>query len=86
MAVGRHSDFASDLRLSLQVQPDCESEDNEEAECAPVSVSWEGSAEMQSGDILLVRIDDSRLVDPAAPRRAAPSVDRYCMRHEKYNE
>lgn len=70
--------------LTVQVQPDCESEDNEEAECAPVSVSWEGSAEMQSGDILLVRIDDSRLVDPAAPRRAAPSVDRYCMRHEKY--
>jgi hypothetical protein len=70
--------------LTTQVQPDCESEDNnEEAECAPVSVSWEGSAEMQSGDILLVRIDDSRLVDPAAPRRAAPSVDRYCMRREK---
>ncbi|KAJ9578803.1 hypothetical protein L9F63_005011, partial [Diploptera punctata] len=44
---------------SCVVQPDCESEDNEDAECAPVSVSWEGSAEMQSGDILLVRIDDT---------------------------
>jgi len=42
MAVGRHSDFTSDLRLTVQLQPDCESEDNEEAECAPVSVSWEG--------------------------------------------
>jgi hypothetical protein len=61
----------------IQVQPDYESEDNDEAECAPVSVSWEGSAEMQSGDILLVRIDDSRLVGPAAPRRGAPTVDRY---------
>jgi hypothetical protein len=61
----------------MQVQPDCESEDNGEGECAPVSVSWEGSAEMQSGDILLVRIDDSRLVGQTAPRREAPTVDRY---------
>lgn len=63
--------------VMMQVQPDCEVEDNDEAESAPASVSWEGSAEMQSGDILLVRIDDSRLVGQAAPRRAAPTVDRY---------
>lgn len=61
---------------NVQVQPDCEGEDNEEAECAPVSVSWEGSAEMQSGDILLVRIDDTRLVDSTAPRRPMSVVDR----------
>lgn len=60
----------------VQVQPDCEGDDNEEVECAPVSVSWEGSAEMQSGDILLVRIDDTRLADSAAPRRPASIVDR----------
>jgi hypothetical protein len=65
--------------MMMQVQPDCEGDDNDEAESAPVSVSWEGSAEMQSGDILLVRIDDSRLVGPAAPRREAPTVDRYWM-------
>jgi hypothetical protein len=63
----------------MQVQPDCDSEDNGDGECAPVSVSWEGSAEMQSGDILLVRIDDSRLVGSSAPRREAPTVDRYRM-------
>lgn len=71
--------------LTVQVQPDGESEDNEEAECAPASVSWEGSVEMQSGDILLVRIDESRLVDPAAPRRAATSVDRYNKQNEMGN-
>ncbi|XP_021942797.1 delta and Notch-like epidermal growth factor-related receptor isoform X2 [Zootermopsis nevadensis] len=65
-----------ELMLPITVQPDCEGEDNEEAECAPVSVSWEGSAEMQSGDILLVRIDDTRLVDSTAPRRPMSVVDR----------
>ncbi|XP_069704556.1 delta and Notch-like epidermal growth factor-related receptor isoform X2 [Periplaneta americana] len=69
-----------ELMLPITVQPDCESEDNEDAECAPVSVSWEGSAEMQSGDILLVRIDDSRLVessrDAAAPQRSTHNIDR----------
>ncbi|PNF26173.1 hypothetical protein B7P43_G04444 [Cryptotermes secundus] len=68
------------------VQPDCEGEDNDEAESAPASVSWEGSAEMQSGDILLVRIDDSRLVGQAAPQRGAPTVDRIQMRERLINQ
>ncbi|XP_067010904.2 delta and Notch-like epidermal growth factor-related receptor [Anabrus simplex] len=53
-----------ELMLPIIVPPDCESDDAED-ECAPVSVSWEGSSEMQSGDILLVRIDDERLVKSA---------------------
>lgn len=32
-------------------------------ECPPVIVSWEGFADIQSGDILIVRIADSLLVD-----------------------
>lgn len=32
-----------------------------EEECPPVIVSWEGSADIQIGDILIVRISDSLL-------------------------
>lgn len=31
--------------------------------CPPVIVSWEGSADIQGGDILIVRIADSLLLD-----------------------
>lgn len=34
-----------------------------EEECPPVIVSWEGSADIQSGDILIVRIADSLLLE-----------------------
>ncbi|XP_072943623.1 uncharacterized protein wry isoform X2 [Epargyreus clarus] len=34
-----------------------------EEECPPVIVSWEGSADIQNGDILIVRIGDSSLLD-----------------------
>ncbi|XP_046991885.1 delta and Notch-like epidermal growth factor-related receptor [Schistocerca americana] len=52
-----------ELLLPIIVTPDCEGEEAEEGgDCAPVSVSWEGGAELQSGDVLLVRIDDTRLV------------------------
>lgn len=34
-----------------------------EEECPPVIVSWEGSADIQIGDILIVRISDSLLLD-----------------------
>ena len=34
-----------------------------EEECPPVIVSWEGAADIQSGDILIVRIADSLLLD-----------------------
>lgn len=37
-----------------------------EEECPPVIVSWEGFADIQSGDILIVRIADSLLVDTVA--------------------
>lgn len=35
-------------------------------ECPPVIVSWEGSVDIQSGDILIVRIADSLLLDTFA--------------------
>lgn len=34
-----------------------------EEECPPDIVSWEGSADIQSGDILIVRIADSLLLE-----------------------
>lgn len=34
-----------------------------EEECPPVIVSWEGSVDIQSGDILIVRIMDSILLE-----------------------
>lgn len=34
-----------------------------EDDCPPVIVSWEGIADIQSGDILIVRIADSLLLD-----------------------
>lgn len=42
-----------------QVPTDCESED---MDCPTgMSLSWEGTAEIQTGDVLLVRIDDRTL-------------------------
>ncbi|GLG96431.1 Protein of unknown function [Gryllus bimaculatus] len=37
--------------------------------CPPLSVSWEGAAELQAGDVLIVRIDDARLRAAAGPRQ-----------------
>lgn len=34
-----------------------------EEECPPVIVSWEAAADIQSGDILIVRIVDSLLLE-----------------------
>lgn len=36
-----------------------------EENCPPVVVSWEGTADIQSGDILIVRIADPLLLDSA---------------------
>lgn len=33
----------------------------------PTIFSWEGTAEIQSGDVLLVEIDDSKLISAANP-------------------
>ncbi|XP_049771165.1 delta and Notch-like epidermal growth factor-related receptor, partial [Schistocerca cancellata] len=71
-----------ELLLPIIVTPDCEGEEVEEGgDCAPVSVSWEGGAELQSGDVLLVRIDDTRLVagrqDSARTRPGHLPGDRY---------
>lgn len=63
-------------------------------ECPPVIVSWEGSADIQSGDILIVRIADSLLLDmrvPLEPKNVTPDtntthakgdrwVNNYCTR------
>lgn len=40
-------------------------------ECPPVVVSWEGSADIQSGDILIVRIADSLLLETFEPRNSS---------------
>lgn len=32
-------------------------------ECPPVVVAWEGAADIQSGDMLIVRIAESSLLD-----------------------
>lgn len=32
------------------------------ADCMPMVISWEGATEIQSGDVLIVEIDDSLLV------------------------
>lgn len=36
-------------------------------DCPPIIVSWEGTADIQSGDILIVRIADSALLDSSKP-------------------
>lgn len=32
------------------------------ADCMPMIISWEGTAEIQSGDVLIVEIDDNLLI------------------------
>lgn len=46
-----------------------------EEECPPVIVSWEGFADIQSGDILIVRIADSLLVDTIAQSDVMKALD-----------
>lgn len=46
-----------------------------EEECPPVIVSWEGFADIQSGDILIVRIADSLLVDTIAQPDVKKALD-----------
>lgn len=46
-----------------------------EEECPPVIVSWEGFADIQSGDILIVRIADSLLVDTIAQPDVIKTLD-----------
>lgn len=46
-----------------------------EEECPPVIVSWEGFADIQSGDILIVRIADSLLVDNIAQPDVIKALD-----------
>ncbi|KAJ2947868.1 hypothetical protein O0L34_g9658 [Tuta absoluta] len=44
-------------------------------ECPPVIVSWEGLADIQSGDILIVRIADSLLLDVLAQHNTTAPLD-----------
>lgn len=33
-----------------------------DGDCMPMTISWDGAAEIQSGDILIVEIDDTLLL------------------------
>lgn len=44
--------------IYLQKLEDCSSG----IDCSPTTISWEGTADIQSGDVLLVEIDDSQLI------------------------
>lgn len=50
--------------LVLQTPENC----SVEGDCLPMTISWDGAAEIQSGDILIIEIDDTLLlpadVDP----------------------
>lgn len=47
-----------DVRFSLQTPENCSTG----ADCLPMIISWEGAAEIQSGDVLIVEIDDTLLL------------------------
>lgn len=51
-----------------------------EEECPPVIVSWEGSADLHSGDILIVRIADSLLFDTLSHSAVKNSTTAYIPR------
>lgn len=42
-------------------------------DCMPMIISWEGAAEIQSGDVLIVEIDDTLLL----PANQGPSTANY---------
>lgn len=44
--------------LSLQTPENC----SVGGDCMPMIISWEGAAEIQSGDVLIVEIDDTLLL------------------------
>lgn len=44
--------------ISQQIPENCSAG----ADCMPMVISWEGTTEIQSGDVLIVEIDDSLLV------------------------
>lgn len=49
----------------LQIYTDCPDPlPTEDPLCTPAVTKWEGEIEIQSGDVLLVRIDDSQLIHP----------------------
>lgn len=49
--------------FAMRMTEECVGGGAGEEECPPVIVSWEGAADIQSGDILIVRIADSLLLD-----------------------
>lgn len=46
------------LPFSLQTPEDCSSNND----CLPMIISWEGSVDIQSGDVLIVEIDNKLLI------------------------
>ncbi|XP_017777386.1 PREDICTED: delta and Notch-like epidermal growth factor-related receptor, partial [Nicrophorus vespilloides] len=63
---------------------DCDTSGTSRPLCTPATLSWDGAIEIQSGDVLLVRIDDSHLlrqeshVNQSEPR----DLDHERMMHE----
>ncbi|XP_065165805.1 delta and Notch-like epidermal growth factor-related receptor isoform X2 [Atheta coriaria] len=53
-----------ELLLPFTIPEECANA-NDRSTCLPAILSWEGSAEIQSGDVLLVRIDDLHLIQQA---------------------
>lgn len=44
-------------------------------DCMPMIISWEGTAEIQSGDVLIVEIDDMLLLPADVNPAATNNVD-----------
>jgi hypothetical protein len=53
-----------------QTPEDCSSG----ADCLPMIISWEGSVDIQSGDVLIVEIDDKLLISTQARNRSADEM------------
>lgn len=77
----------------VRVAEECAAGAAPDEECPPVVVSWEGTADIQSGDILIVRISDSLLLDTFKPKNATATValpdanntsDRYTLHYYYY--
>lgn len=57
--------------LHFQTPENCSGE----GDCMPMIISWEGAAEIQSGDVLIVEIDDSLLLPTDINLRNANNID-----------
>ncbi|XP_065088940.1 uncharacterized protein wry isoform X1 [Ochlerotatus camptorhynchus] len=58
-----------DLNLPITTPEDCSAGSS----CIPTTISWEGTADIQSGDVLIVEIDDKHLI-PSNYNKSAESA------------